>query len=232
MTCVWVCHVNAAVAWPRRSLIPFGEMPAFNAALAQEWRTSCNRNDEDLVALRLLVDRRDELLARAGADREPGAPAAHRADPRRHRQRPHRHQGQAAAGRSESRSLLGKTTRRMSVEQIVDLVATDVRLRSLTRAHGPGTRVATDGPVRHRPDRRGPDPRGGRRDALPTRGGVALVAAAVIVWGRRAIYWFAFSRFASRYVELPHFGPLSSMCESCGSPRGAAVAPPPLTVKV
>ena len=52
--------------------------------------------------------------------------------------------------------------------------------------------------------------------------GVALgAAAAVIVWGRRSAYWFAFLVAASalvavvvsRYVELPAVGPLPSMYE-------------------
>lgn len=52
--------------------------------------------------------------------------------------------------------------------------------------------------------------------------GVALAAAAaVLMWGRRPIYWFAFlvaiSAFiavvAARYVQLPAVGPLPSMYE-------------------
>src|SRR4051794_13075936 len=65
--------------------------------------------DEDLVALRLLVDRRDELSARrgAGADREPVAPATDRAHPRWRRKGPDLDQGQAAAGHGQAQIRCG-----------------------------------------------------------------------------------------------------------------------------
>ena len=58
--------------------------------------------DEELVALRLLTDRRDELSRAAGADREPAAPAAGRADPRWRQAGPVGAAGQAAAGHGEA----------------------------------------------------------------------------------------------------------------------------------
>ena len=89
--------------------------------------------DEDLLALRLLADRRDELSARrvqtvnrlhrlltelipGGAGKDLTATRAKR----------------LIAG-VKPRSLLGKTTRRMAAEEIVDLVATDARLKTLTK---------------------------------------------------------------------------------------------------
>jgi transposase len=89
--------------------------------------------DEELVALRLLADRRDELSARrvqtvnrlhrlltelipGGAGKDLSATKAKR-----------------LIATVKPRSLLGKTTRQMAVEQIVDLVATDARLKTLTR---------------------------------------------------------------------------------------------------
>ena len=89
--------------------------------------------DEDLVALRLLADRRDELSARrvqtvnrlhrlltelipGGAGKDLTATKAKR-----------------LLATAKPRSLLGKTTRRMAAEEIVDLVATDARLKTLTK---------------------------------------------------------------------------------------------------
>ena len=89
--------------------------------------------DEELVALRLLVDRRDELSARrvqtvnrlhrllteliaGGADRDLTATKAKR-----------------LLATVKPRSVVGKTTRRMAVEEVADLVATDARLKALTK---------------------------------------------------------------------------------------------------
>jgi transposase len=89
--------------------------------------------DEELVALRLLTDRRDELSARrvqtvnrlhrlltelipGGAGKDLTAATAKR----------------LLAG-VKPRSLVGKTTRRMAAEEIADLVATDARLKTLTK---------------------------------------------------------------------------------------------------
>ena len=89
--------------------------------------------DEELVALRLLADRRDELSARrvqtvnrlhrlltelipGGAGKDLTATRAKR-----------------LLATVKPRSLLGKTTRRMAAEEIVDLVATDARLKTLTK---------------------------------------------------------------------------------------------------
>ena len=60
--------------------------------------------DEELVALRLLTDRRDELSAPAGADREPAAAAARRADPRWRQAGPVGVAGQAAARLGEAQN--------------------------------------------------------------------------------------------------------------------------------
>jgi transposase len=89
--------------------------------------------DEELLALRLLTDRRDELSARrvqtvnrlhrlltelipGGAGRDLTATKAKR-----------------LIATVKPRSLLGKTTRRMAVEELADLVATDARLKTLTK---------------------------------------------------------------------------------------------------
>jgi transposase len=89
--------------------------------------------DEELVALRLLTDRRDELSARrvqtvnrlhrlltelipGGACKDLTATKAKR-----------------LIATVKPRSLVGKTTRRMAVEELADLVATDARLKTLTK---------------------------------------------------------------------------------------------------
>lgn len=89
--------------------------------------------DEELVALRLLVDRRDELSARrvqtvnrlhrlltelldGGAGKDLTATKAKR-----------------LLATVRPRSVVGKTTRRMAVEEVADLVATDARLKALTK---------------------------------------------------------------------------------------------------
>jgi transposase len=89
--------------------------------------------DEELVALRLLTDRRDELSARrvqtvnrlhrlltelipGGAGKDLTATKAKR-----------------LLATVKPRSLVGKTTRRMAVEEVADLVATDTKLKTLTK---------------------------------------------------------------------------------------------------
>jgi transposase len=89
--------------------------------------------DEELVALRLLVDRRDELSARrvqtvnrlhrlltelipGGAGKDLTATRAKK-----------------LLASVKPRSLVGRTTRRMAVEEVADLVATDARLKTLTK---------------------------------------------------------------------------------------------------
>jgi transposase len=89
--------------------------------------------DEELVALRLLVDRRDELSARrvqtvnrlhrlltelipGGAGKDLTATKAKR-----------------LLATVRPRSVVGKTTRRMAVEEVADLVATDARLKAMTK---------------------------------------------------------------------------------------------------
>src|SRR5512141_442420 len=89
--------------------------------------------DEELVALRLLADRRDELSARrvqtvnrlhrllteltaGGAGKDLTATKA-----------------KQLLATVKPRSLVGKTTRRMAVEEIADLVATDTRLKALIK---------------------------------------------------------------------------------------------------
>jgi transposase len=115
--------------------------------------------DEALVALRLLVDRRDELSARrvqtvnrlhrlltelipGGAGRDLTATKAKR----------------LLAG-VKPRSLVGKTTRRMAVEEIADLVATDSRLKTLTKE----LKTAVQGRGSHLMDLPGRGPHPGRR---------------------------------------------------------------------
>ena len=89
--------------------------------------------DEELVALRLLVDRRDELTARrvqtvnrlhrlltelipGGAGKDLTATKAKK-----------------LLASVKPRSLAGKTTRRMAVEEVADLVTTDAKLKTLTK---------------------------------------------------------------------------------------------------
>ena len=89
--------------------------------------------EEELVALRLLTDRRDELSARrvqtvnrlhrlltelipGGAGKDLTATKAKR-----------------LLATVKPRSLVGKTTRRMAVEEVADLVATDAKLKTLTK---------------------------------------------------------------------------------------------------
>jgi transposase len=89
--------------------------------------------DEELVALRLLTDRRDELSARrvqtvnrlhrlltelipGGAGKDLTATKAKR-----------------LLATVRPRSLVGKTTRRVAVEEVADLVATDAKLKTLTK---------------------------------------------------------------------------------------------------
>ncbi len=89
--------------------------------------------DEELVALRLLVDRRDELSARrvqtvnrlhrlltelipGGAEKNLSATKAKR-----------------LLGTVKPRSVVGKTTRRIAVEELADLVATDAKLKALEK---------------------------------------------------------------------------------------------------
>jgi len=89
--------------------------------------------DEELIALRLLADRRDELSARrvqtvnrlhrlltelipGGAGKDLTATRAKR-----------------LLATVKPRSLVGKITRRMAVEEIADLVATDAKLKTLTK---------------------------------------------------------------------------------------------------
>jgi len=89
--------------------------------------------DEELVALRLLADRRDELSARrvqtvnrlhrlltelidGGAGKDLTATKAKR-----------------LLATVKPRSLVGRTTRRMAAEEVADLVATDAKLKTLTK---------------------------------------------------------------------------------------------------
>jgi transposase len=115
--------------------------------------------DEELVALRLLVDRRDELSARrvqtvnrlhrllteliaGGAGKDLTATKAKR----------------LLAG-VKPRSLVGKTTRRMAAEEVADLVATDARLKALTKE----LKAAVQARGSHLMDLRGIGPAGAAR---------------------------------------------------------------------
>jgi transposase len=115
--------------------------------------------DQDLVALRLLVDRRDELSARrvqtvnrlhrlltelipGGAGRDLSATQAKR-----------------LLGTVRPRSLVGKTTRRMAVEEVADLVATDAKLKALTKELATAVRARGS----HLMDLRGIGPAGAAR---------------------------------------------------------------------
>src|SRR4051794_28455302 len=89
--------------------------------------------DEDLVALRLLVDRRAELSARRVqtvnrlhrllTELIPGGAGKDLTSTRAKR----------LLATVRPRSVVGKTTRRMAVEEVADLVATDAKLKALTK---------------------------------------------------------------------------------------------------
>ena len=115
--------------------------------------------DEELVALRLLADRRDELSARrvqtvnrlhrllaelipGGAGKDLTATKA-----------------KQLLATVKPRSLVGRTTRRMAVEELADLVATDAKLKTLTKELA----VAVRGRGSHLMDLRGIGPAGAAR---------------------------------------------------------------------
>ena len=115
--------------------------------------------DEELVALRLLVDRRDELSARrvqtvnrlhrlltelipGGAGKDLTATKAKR-----------------LLATVRPRSLVGRTTRRMAVEEVADLVATDAKLKALTKELATAVRARGS----HLMDLRGIGPAGAAR---------------------------------------------------------------------
>jgi transposase len=115
--------------------------------------------DQELVALRLLVDRRDELSARrvqtvnrlhrlltelipGGAGKDLTATKAKR-----------------LLATVKPRSLVGKTTRRMAVEEVADLVATDAKLKTLTKELAVAVRARGS----HLMDLRGIGPAGAAR---------------------------------------------------------------------
>jgi transposase len=115
--------------------------------------------DEELVALRLLADRRDELSARrvqtvnrlhrlltelipGGAGKDLTATKA-----------------KQLLATVKPRSLVGKTTRRMAVEEVADLVATDTKLKTLTKE----LRVAVQARGSHLMDLHGIGPAGAAR---------------------------------------------------------------------
>ena len=115
--------------------------------------------DEELVALRMLVDRRDELSARrvqtvnrlhrllaelipGGAGKDLTATKAKR-----------------LLATVKPRSLVGRTTRRMAVEEVADLVATDAKLKALTKELA----VAVKARGSHLMDLRGIGPAGAAR---------------------------------------------------------------------
>ena len=89
--------------------------------------------DEELIALRMLTDRRDELahlrvqtvnrLHRLLTELIPGG--AHKRDLSAR-------QAKRLLATVKPRSLVGKTTRRMAAEEIADLVAVDAKLKALT----------------------------------------------------------------------------------------------------
>jgi hypothetical protein len=122
--------------------------------------------DPELEALRMLVDRREELarqrtqtanrLQRLLAELTPGKAKKDITT------------GQAKeilAG-VRPRDLVGKTRRRLAAEQLTDLAAIDKRIKSLTKGaegDGSGQRLDVDGTARRRTDRRRPHSRRRRR---------------------------------------------------------------------
>ena len=122
--------------------------------------------DPELVVLRMLCDRRDELSrARAQALNRMhrlflgllpgGAPVKKSVS-----------QYQALLATVRPRDLAGKTRRRMAAEELEDLHRLDAKLKSdesRAQSRGPRDGLAPDGHPWHRPGRRRPDPRRRRR---------------------------------------------------------------------
>jgi transposase len=115
--------------------------------------------EEELVALRLLADRRDELSQRrvqtvnrlhrlltelipGGAEKNLSATKAKR-----------------LLATTRPRSLVGKTTRRLAAEELADLVATDAKLKSLEKELAGAVRASGS----HLMDLRGIGPAGAAR---------------------------------------------------------------------
>ena len=90
--------------------------------------------DEQLEALRMLVDRRDELTRARIQTRQPAAPAAR---PNSFRDRRKKNITTAQAKRIlatvRPRDLAGKTRRRLAAEQLAELVAVEKKIKALTR---------------------------------------------------------------------------------------------------
>ncbi len=90
--------------------------------------------DDELEALRMLVDRREELTRARVQTRQPAAAAAVRADPRQGEEGPDR-----LAGQGESSPRCGPATwparpaRGSRVEQLTELVAVDKKIKALTK---------------------------------------------------------------------------------------------------
>jgi transposase len=111
--------------------------------------------DEDLVVLRLLVDRRDELsrrrvqalnrLNRLLAELIPGGVKRDLSAL----------QAKALLASVRPRDVAGRTRRRMAAEELTDVVGVDAKLKYEDGAarRGAGPRVTPDGPVRGRPGR-------------------------------------------------------------------------------
>jgi hypothetical protein len=117
--------------------------------------------DEELIALRLLTDRRDDLphlrvptvnrLHRLLTELIPGG--AKRDLPAL--------QAKRLPASVTPRSLVGKTMLRMAAEEIADLVAVDAKLKAIRkelRAAVTRARLTPDGHLRRRPRGRRPDP--------------------------------------------------------------------------
>ena len=89
--------------------------------------------DEQLEALRLLVDRRDELTRARIQTRQPAAPAAVRTGSGTvaRRTSPPR-QAKTILATVRPRDVAGKTRRRLAAEQIAELVAIEKKIKALT----------------------------------------------------------------------------------------------------
>ena len=122
--------------------------------------------DPELMVLRMLCDRRDELSrARAQAlnrlhrlflDLLPGGAPVKKSVS----------QYQALLATVRPRDLAGKTRRRMAAEELEDLHRLDAKLKAMKaelKAAVQATGLAPDGHPWHRPGRRRPDPRRRRR---------------------------------------------------------------------
>jgi transposase len=116
--------------------------------------------DGDLEVLRMLTDRRSELISqrvqtvnrlqRLVSELVPGEVKLNLTAP----------QARVILSRRRPRDLAGKTCKRLALEQLEDLTVFDRRIKASDKERGAGdhVRIEADGPARDQPHRRGEDP--------------------------------------------------------------------------